>query len=137
MTSPTFAVKDTAKTILKGNYYRCILATLIPVFLSLTVTFTASTMSVVLGNAVSYGLMAVMHILVVFSFSFKVCSWMCTYWAQFWSFCSKMNMTTVTAFPTKWRFSFESISFLKVFQDFVVAFFMSFFNTCNSAEFLS
>lgn len=65
MTSPTFAVKDTAKTILKGNYYRCILATLIPVFLSLTVTFTASIMSVVLSNAVSYGLMAVMHVLVV------------------------------------------------------------------------
>ena len=65
MTSPTFAVKTTAKTILKGNYYRCILATLIPVFISLTVTFTASVLTIAVGSAVAYGLMAIMNIFVV------------------------------------------------------------------------
>ncbi len=65
MTSPTFAVKETAKTILKGNYYRCILATLIPIFMSLTLTFTASVTQIAFGNAVAYGLLAIMNIFVV------------------------------------------------------------------------
>ena len=65
MTSPTFAVKETAKTILKGNYYRCILATLIPVFSSLILALTSSVIGIVFGDILAYVLLAVMNIFVV------------------------------------------------------------------------
>ena len=65
MTSPTFAVKTTAKTILKGNYYRCILAALIPAFISLALTFTAGILDVPFGSAVAYGVLAVAEFFIV------------------------------------------------------------------------
>ena len=54
-------------------------------------------------------------ILVIFNFSFEVSFWMCTCWAHFWCFFAKVDVSTVSTFPSKRSISFECCSVIVAF----------------------
>ncbi|MBQ8202768.1 MAG: DUF975 family protein [Clostridia bacterium] len=62
MTPPSVAVKSTAKAILKGNFYRCVCACLIPIFISLSISFTTAIAGMAIGGTLSYIFMIAMDI---------------------------------------------------------------------------
>ena len=47
----------------------------------------------------------VICLLIVLCSEFKVCFWMSAYWANFWSFFAKVNVTTVAADPSFFAFT--------------------------------
>ena len=68
----------------------------------------------------------VICLLIVLCSEFKVCFWMSAYWANFWSFFAKVDVTTVAADPSFFAFTVEYFASLDVFAQLFVAFFVFF-----------
>ncbi len=66
MTSPTFVVKSTVKAILKGNFYKCACASLICVFVSLSISLTASVAGFAFGDVATYIILALLNFFLFF-----------------------------------------------------------------------
>ncbi len=66
MTAPSVVVKATVKTILKGNFYKSACAALICVFVSLSISLTASVAGIAMGNTAAYIILALLDFFLLF-----------------------------------------------------------------------
>ena len=55
-----------------------------------------------------------------------------TYWTNFWSFFTNMNVTTITANPNSNSSFCKYLSCFNIFCKFTITFFMFFFYFCNT-----